>query len=209
MTVDPYVVIHNPYDVALEFEGLAMVTNGDSLPYIFDVQLQQWIFSDTHWQYFDPNPSSPSRASGTWEPRTRSLTDPLWVGEQVRRDLLIGEVALGDGAQENRSFSFRLVNPGSKFRLEPGEIKTISTKFMGGDYRSNRASNTIIATNDFGYDLGANAVYKMTPFYNVRYRRGGDVTTQLEEGSASDLTRPDGRLWTWGFRPARRSDNKL
>jgi len=209
VTVDPVVMVHNPYDVAIEFEGLAMVTNGDSLPYIFDVQLQQWIFSDTHWQYFDPNPSSPSRAAGTWEPRTRSLTDPLWVGEQVRRDLLIGEVALGDGAQENRSFSFRLVNPGSKFRLEPGEIKTISTKFMGGDYRSNRASNTIIATNDFGYDLGANAVYKMTPFYNVRYRRGGDVTTQLEEGSASDLTRPDGRLWTWGFMPARRSDNKL
>jgi hypothetical protein len=209
VTVDPVVMVHNPYDVAIEFEGLAMVTNGDSLPYIFDVQLQQWIFSDTHWQYFDPNPSSPSRAAGTWEPRTRSLTDPLWVGEQVRRDLLIGEVALGDGAQENRSFSFRLVNPGSKFRLEPGEIKTISTKFMGGDYRSNRASNTIIATNDFGYDLGANAVYKMTPFYNVRYRRGGDVTTQLEEGSSSDLTRPDGRLWTWGFMPARRSDNKL
>jgi len=76
----------------------------------------------------------------------------------VQRTLTIGEVALGDGAYENRSFSFRLVDPGRKFRLEPGEVKTISTKFIGGDYKSNRASNTVIATNDFGYDLGSNAV---------------------------------------------------
>jgi hypothetical protein len=209
VTVDPVVMVHNPYDVAIEFEGLAMVTNGESLPYIFDVQIQQWDFADTHWQYFDPNPSSPTRNGSMTEPRTRSLTDPLWIGERVQRDLTIGEVALGDGAYENRSFSFRLVSPGRKFRLEPGEVKTISTKFIGGDYRSNRASNTVIATNDFGYDLGSNAVYKMTPFYNVRHRRGGDVTTQLEEGSAADLTRPDGRLWTWGFMPLRRSDSKM
>ena len=209
VTVDPVVMVHNPYDVAIEFEGLAMVTNGESLPYIFDVQIQQWDFADTHWQYFDPNPGSPTRNGSMTEPRVRSLTDPLWIGERVQRDLTIGEVALGDGAYENRSFSFRLVSPGRKFRLEPGEIKTISTKFIGGDYKSNRASNTVIATNDFGYDLGSNAVYKMTPFYNVRHRRGGDVTTQLEEGSAADLTRPDGRLWTWGFMPQRRSDGKM
>ena len=205
VTVDPVVMVHNPYDVAIEFEGLAMVTNGESLPYIFDVQIQSWNYSDTHWQYFDP-----TRPLADWEPLPRSLTPGnRWLGEQVQRDLTIGEVALGDGAYENRSFSFRLVSPGRKFRLEPGEIKTISTKFIGGDYQSNRASNTVIATNDFGYDLGSNAVYKMTPFYNVRHRRGGDVTTQLEEGSPADLTRPDGRLWTWGFMPQRRSDGKL
>ena len=79
---------------------------------------------------------------------------------------------------------------------------------MGGDYKSNRANNTIISTNDFGYDLGSNAVYKMTPFYNARYRSGTDVTTQLEEG-APGSTNPDGRLWTWGFMPARRSDGKM
>lgn len=205
VTVDPVVMVHNPYDVAIEFEGLAMVTNGESLPYIFDVQIQDWTFADTHWQYFDPNPASPRTQR---DPRPRNLTDPLWVGEVRQRDLTIGEVALGDGAQENRSFSFRLVNPGGKFRLEPGEVKTISTKFLGGDYRSNRASNTVIATNDFGYDLGSNAVYKMTPFYNVRYRRGGDVSTQLEEGGPG-LPNPDGRLWTWGFMPGRPGDGKL
>lgn len=209
VTVDPVVMVHNPYDVAIEFEGLAMVTNGESLPFIFDVQIEQWDFADTHWQYFDPNPGSPTRNGSMTEPRTRNLTDPLWIGERVQRTLTIGEVALGDGAYENRSFSFRLVDPGRKFRLEPGEVKTISTKFIGGDYKSNRASNTVIATNDFGYDLGSNAVYKMTPFYNVRHRRGGDVTTQLEEGTPADLTKPDGRLWTWGFMPQRRSDGKM
>jgi hypothetical protein len=206
VTVDPVVMVHNPYDVAIEFEGLAMVTNGQSLPYIFDVQLQDWTFNDTHWQYFDPE------RTGSMDPRPRNLADPLWVGQTVQRDLLLGEIALGDGAYENRSFSFRLVNPGSKFRLEPGEVKTISTKHMGGDYLSNRASNTSIATNDFGYDLGSNAVYKMTPFYNARYRRGGDVTTQMEEGKPyvkGEAAKPDGRLWTWGFMPGRIGDGKL
>ena len=204
VTVDPVVMVHNPYDVAIEFEGLAMVTNGDSLPYIFDIQLENWTFSDTHWQYYDP-----TRSLATREPLPVDLSaTSLWKGQTVQRTLTLGEVALGDGAYENRSFSFRLVSPGNKFRLEPGEIKTISTKYLGGDYQSNRANNTVIATNDFGYDLGSNAVYKMTPFYNARYRSGTDVSTQMEEGSPGSTT-PDGRLWTWGFMPNRRSDGKM
>jgi hypothetical protein len=205
VTVDPVVVVHNPYDVAIEFEGLAMVTSGDSLPYIFDVRLESWIVRDTHWQYFDPIPDSPRTIFQT-EPLPRDLTPgSVWSGELRVRDLTIGEVALGDGAMENRSVSFRLVNPGSKFRLEPGEVRTITTKHMGGDYNSNRTNNTTITTNDFGYDLGSKAVYKMTPFYNVRYRSGNDISTQFNDKPIPSAwnhlpTQLDARLWTWGFK---------
>ena len=202
LTIDPVVMVHNPYDVAIEFEGIAMVTNGDSLPYIVDVQLRDWVFNSTELQYFDPErPSNPHTGQ---EPLLPAATGP-WLGYQVSRTLTIGEIALGDGAYENRSFSFRLVNPGKKFRLAPGEVKTISTKYMGGDYQSNRADNTTITTTDFGYDLGATAVYKMTPFYNVRHRRGSDISSQMEERPFNAV---DARLWTWGFMPARRVDNK-
>ena len=71
----------------------------------------------------------------------------------------------------------------------------LSPKNLGGTYKSTRASNTTIVTDDFGYDLGNSAVYKMTPFANVRYRESGDVSTQWREGT------PDNRLRTWAFMP--------
>jgi len=212
VTVDPVVVVHNPYDVAIEFEGLAMVTNGDALPYIFDVRLENWIVRDTHWQYYDPEPTPPrpNTAAGR-EPLAKNTTPgSTWSGELIMRNLLLGEVALGDGAMENRSVSFRLVNgaPGSKFRLEPGEVRTITTKHISGDYTSNRTNNTTITTNDFGYDLGSKAVYKMTPFYNVRFRSGNDISTQFNDKPIPSAwnylpTQLDARLWTWGFKPLR------
>jgi hypothetical protein len=205
VTIDPVVMVHNPYDVAIEFEGISMVTNGESLPYIFDVKLSQWGVRDVIRQYYDPR-------SGL-EPLTTSGGVP-YPGDVRQMTLTIGEVALGDGSYENRIFSFRLVKPGSKFRLEPGEVKTLSAKNLstGGTYKSARSNNTIITTTDFGYDLGSTAVYKMTPFQNVRYRRGTDVSTQfgdwpIPSAYNAKLT-PDARMWTWGFMPTRKSDNK-
>ena len=93
LTIDPVVMVHNPYDVAIEFEGIAMVTNGDSLPYIVDVQLRDWVFNSTELQYFDPErPSNPHTGQ---EPLLPAATGP-WLGYQVSRTLTIGEVALGD-----------------------------------------------------------------------------------------------------------------
>ncbi|MEI6794694.1 MAG: hypothetical protein WCL05_05595 [Verrucomicrobiota bacterium] len=192
VSVDPVLVVHNPYDTAIEFEGIAMVSNGDSLPYIFDVSVSSWAFSTTKWQYYDPTRGPPKSTNNDPKPKT----DPLWAGEMVNSPITLGEVALGDGAYDNRSFSFRAVaGSGKKFRLEPGEVKVLSPKNLGGTYKSTRASNTAIITDDFGYDLGNSAIYKMTPFANVRYRESGDVMSQWNEGGASK----DNRLWTWGF----------
>jgi hypothetical protein len=204
VTIDPVIMVHNPYDIAIEFEGISMVTNGESLPYIFDVKLSSWGVRDVSRQYFDPRTGLEPVAS----------TDPLYPGTIRQMDLTIGEVALGDGSYENRTFSFRLVKPGSKFRLEPGEVKTLSAKNLatGGTYKSARSNNTIITTTDFGYDLGSAAVYKMTPFFNVRYRSGTDVSTQFGDwpipSAYNAKSTPDARMWTWGFMPSRRSDNK-
>ena len=194
VSVDPVLVVHNPYDTPIEFEGIAMVSNGDALPYIFDVSVSTWAFTSTLWQYYDPTRGPPKSTNNEPKPKT----DPLWAGVQVVSPITLGEVALGDGAYDNRSFSFRAVaGAGKKFRLEPGEVKVLSPKNLGGTYKSTRASNTAIVTDDFGYDLGNTAVYKMTPFANVRYRESGDVSTQWREGSPG----PDARMWTWGFMP--------
>lgn len=194
VSVDPVLVVHNPYDTPIEFEGIAMVSNGDALPYIFDVSVSSWAFSSTMWQYYDPYRGPPKSSNCDPKPKT----DPLWAGVNIVSPITLGEVALGDGAYDNRTFSFRaLAGSGKKFRLEPGEVKLLSPKNLGGVYKSTRASNTTIITDDFGYDLGNTAVYKMTPFANVRYRESGDVSTQWREGSPG----PDNRMWTWGFMP--------
>ncbi len=39
IVVDPYITIHNPYDCAIEFEGIAMVSNDQSMTYYFEFEV--------------------------------------------------------------------------------------------------------------------------------------------------------------------------
>ncbi|MEY3491588.1 MAG: hypothetical protein RL309_716, partial [Verrucomicrobiota bacterium] len=89
IAVDPLITVHNPYDSALEFEGIAMLMNAYSLSHLFE----------------------------------------FYVGGQI-----IGDVFPGTSFEEGREFSFRAVagssngtSPSSVFRLEPGEVRVLSS----------------------------------------------------------------------------------
>jgi hypothetical protein len=172
MTIDPVVVIHNPYDVALEFEGLAMVTNAGSSPFRFLFQLvtnvtsTEYLYKQAPW---DPVPLSPPN---------NVLAD---------RRITIGDVVVGGGDNDNRSMSFRIVAGsggtmsagGRVIRLEPGEIKVLSSANSSGGLVKSSDTNVSIP-GDFGFSaLGSKAFYKMTPFHNVRARVGsGDRSAE-------------------------------
>jgi hypothetical protein len=202
VTIDPVVVVYNPYDCPIEFEGIAMVTNGQSLPYLFDVKLKNWAFDSSSPQYFTPG-------AGKFGSEPVPVTTPQTISRTVRvtRDLLLGEVALGDGEYDNRSFSFRVTKgAGQVFRLEPGEVKVLSTPYnVGASYASTRANNTSIRGTE-GFDFGSRAVYKMTPFANVRYRQV-DVNLQMDTCVPPAQTH-DSRMWTWAFTPISPTTNK-
>jgi len=170
MTIDPIVVIHNPYDVALEFEGLAMVTNGASSPFRFLFRVELGSVTSTEWQYkqadWDPVPPKPGEKVGT-------------VSNPARATLDIGDVVVGGGENDNRSMSFRIVAGSggttstgyNVIRLEPGEIKIVGTSPSTGSLISSSNTNVSIP-GDIGFELASRAFYRMTPFHNVRARLG-------------------------------------
>ena len=164
MTIDPIVVIHNPYDVALEFEGLAMVTNGASSPFRFLFRTITTLKS-TEYQY----------AQAPWDPTPKSPPDNTLINQTLD----IGDVVVGGGENDNRSMSFRIVAGSSGttsgsanvVRLEPGEIKVVGTSPSTGNLISSSNTNVSIP-GDIGFELSSRAFYKMTPFHNVRARQG-------------------------------------
>ena len=164
MTIDPIVVIHNPYDVALEFEGLAMVTNGASSPFRFlfrvvtSLNSTEYQYKQAPWDAVPPSPPSNTLNNQTLD---------------------IGDVVVGGGENDNRSMSFRIVagsggttgGGGNVIRLEPGEIKVVGTSPSTGSLISSSNTNVSIP-GDIGFELASRAFYKMTPFHNVRARIG-------------------------------------
>jgi hypothetical protein len=175
MTIDPIIVVHNPYDVALEFEGLAMVTSGTSSPFRFIFQVWGLPINSTERQYANPLEGRPVGLAGAIDVLTNQSID-------------IGDVVIGGGENDNRSMSFRIVagsggttgGGGRTIRLEPGEIRVIGTSPSTGDLVNNGTTNVSIPA-DSGFEQASRAFYRMTPFHNVRARLGSGSRNQNAE----------------------------
>ena len=197
MTVNPVVVIHNPYDVALEFEGLAMVTNGASNPFRFVLGIKKSYYSSEYLYEQAP-----------WDPKPRFPTDLPNGNSWDNQEISFGDITIGGGDNDNRSLSFRIVAgdttaPGSKtVRLEPGEIRVLSAAPKTGNLVNGSNTNVSIP-GDIGYNTSNKIFYKMTPYHNVRTRSGSGAR------SAERV------LWTLGFETCkifaeyRNSDDQL
>ena len=175
MTVDPIIVVHNPYDVALEFEGLAMVTSGISSPFRFIFRATGLTINSTERQYADPLVGRPVGLAGAIDILNNQTID-------------IGDVVIGGGENDNRSMSFRIVagsggtmgGGGRTIRLEPGEIRVIGTSPSTGDL-VNSGNTNVSVPGDIGFELSSRAFYAMTPFHNVRARLGSGSRNQNAE----------------------------
>lgn len=177
ITMDPLMVVHNPYDCPIEFEGITCESNMQSSPFRFIFQATVAGYKSTEFMYVDRITGRVDTATGLM---TQSQLDAAYIAGNANvkkgsTTFTIGEAQVGNGDNDNRAISFRIVagdtTAGSSrvIRLEPGEIKIIATAGNGtiGDSSSNK--NTFIPA-DVGFNLSGRAFYKMTPFANVRVR---------------------------------------
>ena len=99
IVLDPYITLHNPYDCAIEFEGIAMVSNDQSMTYYFE---------------FEAGGSSPGDFSSS-----RYVIGDICLSQSTTdgRELSFRAVA---GAKGTTRAKPRVL------RLEPGEIRIVS-----------------------------------------------------------------------------------
>ena len=176
ITVDPIVVIHNPYDAPMEFEGLAMVTSASNNPFRFIFRLSNGSYYTSERMYASYNTTNGARIApltydniGSADIRTITGSSPVDVGD----------VVIGGGDADNRSFAFRIVagaggtasGGGRTIRLNPGEVRVISTAPSTDDL-DNSGNKNVSVPGDSGFELLSRVFYKMTPYANVRARFG-------------------------------------
>jgi len=99
IVVDPYITLHNPYDCAIEFEGIAMVSNDQSMTYYFE---------------FEAGGSSPGDFSSS-----RYVIGDICLSQSTTdgRELSFRAVAGPRGTTRAKP---------RVLRLEPGEIRIVS-----------------------------------------------------------------------------------
>jgi hypothetical protein len=204
VTVDPYVVLHNPYDAAIEFEGLSMVSNGNSNPLRFTFRLTSGAYYSTERMYatfagMTRIPAVPhnqliprsDKNNTVRQPPDLTIQDGDVVLISPSRPVDIGDVVIGGGENDNRSVAFTIVASGGggtgttnggdrTIRLKPGEIRVISTKQNENDF-DNSGSKNVSIKGDNGFELNSEVFYKMTPYHNVRTRIGTGERDSLSE----------------------------
>lgn len=182
ITVDPIVVLHNPYDAPIEFEGIGMVTSASNTPFRFIFRLPNARFYSTERMYASYNGTTGARIA----PVTHDLiSNPTDV---VTATVDFGDVVVGDGENDNRSFAFRIVagsggtasGGGRTIRLNPGEVRVISTAPSTDDL-SNSGGRNVSIPGDTGFELLSRVFYKMTPYHNIRARFGTGQRDQNSE----------------------------
>ena len=138
IAVDPLITVHNPYDSALEFEGIAMLMNAYSLSHLFE----------------------------------------FYVGGQI-----IGDVFPGTSFEEGREFSFRAVagssngtSPSNIFRLEPGEVRVLSS--TKGPLRKFETNGNNQVPGDFVYEEQSRMFFPVDAYAGLRRADGSAIVPE-------------------------------
>jgi hypothetical protein len=174
-------VLHNPYDAPMEFEGIAMVSSASTNPFRFIFRYPNASFYSSERMYASYNTTSGARVAPlTW--------NAIGSADRVTATVDVGDVVVGDGENDNRSFAFRIVagsggtttGGGRTIRLNPGEVRVISTA-PSTDSLDNSGGMNVSIPGDTGFELLSRVFYKMTPYSNIRARFGSGQRDAFSE----------------------------
>ncbi len=149
LCIDPFIVLHNPYDCAIEFAGITMVYAEKDSPHVFEF-------------FYMPNPADPTKITQIGD---------VFPGQTFEQSHQISFRALAsDNEATGTTYGAGIGATKSKvFRLEPGEVRVISAT-NDPQSKSVDAYKSVDIPCDFVYTEGSQFFIPMDPYANVAYR---------------------------------------